>query len=90
MPVADVEHERPEGDPLRGLGQRGEHGPHLGHSRVTPALGIPQVVPGPHPVEARLLRGHGRRAHVSVAGTHGDQQEVGLHGRRCGAATGEG
>ena len=67
MAVRHVQHERPEGDPPRGFGERGQHGHGLGHARVRVrfGLGIPKVIPRPHPVEAGLLDGE-RRARMSA------------------------
>jgi len=78
VPAGHVQHERPEGHALGHLGQGRERGQALGDAgRV--AVGIAQMVPGPETVEAGLLGGHGRRAHLDPARAHGDKKEVRLH-----------
>src|SRR5262252_1221978 len=78
MSIRYVQHERPQRDPSGRLGQRGEGHHAFGHACWI-AIGITQVIPGPHALESRLVGRHGGRAHVRPASTHGDQEQVGLH-----------
>ena len=78
MPVGDVEHERAEGHASRRLGESGQRGEALRHAgRI--AVGIPQMIPGPQPVEAAFVGGHRRGAQVGPARAHGNEEEIGLH-----------
>jgi hypothetical protein len=85
MAVRHVQHERPEGDPPRDFGERGQHGHGLGHARarVRLGLGIPKVIPRPHAVEAGLLDGERRGAQVRPAGAHRDEEDIGLQPDAC-------
>src|SRR5262250_1460302 len=78
MSIRYVQHERPQRDPSGRLGERGEGHHAFGHAHWI-AIGIAQVIPGPHAIEARLVGRRGGRAHVRPASTHGDQEQVGLH-----------
>src|SRR5207249_11206552 len=64
-----------------GLGKRRQDGPRLRHAGTRSRVGIPQVIPGPEAVEARLLGGDRGGTHVTVAGAHRDQEKVRLHDR---------
>ena len=78
MPAGHVQHEGAEGHARGHLGQGRERGQAFRDARGI-AVGIAQVVPGPNPIEAGLLRGDGRRAHLGPARAHRNEQEVGLH-----------
>src|SRR5215470_7270601 len=79
MAVRHVQHERPERDPLGGLGQARQGRPRLRHPRSTLGVRVTQVIPRPEPVESRLLGGDRGGAHLTVACAHRNQQQVRLH-----------
>src|SRR5580765_7752182 len=81
MAIRHVQHERPEGDPPGGFGQRGQGRPRLRHAGTALAVRIAQVVPGPEPVEPGFFGRDGGGAHVAVSCAHRNQQQVCLHDR---------
>ena len=80
LTVGDVEHQRAEHHAAGDLGERGEDRPRLRHPGARVVVGIPQMVPGPQPVEPRLLGGERGGAHVGPACAHRDEEQVRLHG----------
>jgi hypothetical protein len=79
MAVRHVEHERPQRDSPRDLGERGQNGPRLRHARLRSRVGIAEMVPRPDAIESRSLGGQRRGPHLRVMRTHRDEQDVDLH-----------